>query len=114
MKSALNKLKAAVGQTVESPLPLIADMGPLLKEYKDMILSELRYTENQLSMTIESPNLTRLETFKRDAAEKRNLKVEIKDSTTTANKVKAVILISALPNTTADKSNTKQNTQEDS
>ena len=98
----VKKLKANAGQTVESPLPLIADMGPLLKEYKDMVLSELRYQENQLSMTIESPNLTRLETFKKDAADKNNLKVEIKDSTTTANKVKAVIIISPLPSSTAN------------
>lgn len=103
MNSALNKLKANAGKTIESPLPLISDMGPLLKEYKDMILSEMRYQENQLSMTIESPNLTRLENFKRDAADKRNLKIDIKDSTTTSNKVKAVILISPLPNKTAEK-----------
>ncbi len=110
MSSALKKLKGNTGKTIESPLPLISDMGPLLKEYKDMILSEMRYQENQLSMTIESPNLTRLENFKKDAAQKRNLKVDIKDSTTTANKVKAVILISPLPNKTAEKpeSGTKQ------
>jgi len=103
MNSALSKLKANAGQTIESPLPLIADIGPLLKEYKDMVLSELRYQENQLLMTIESPNLTRLERFKKDAAEKNNLKIEITDSTTTANKVKATIKISPLPNTTANK-----------
>jgi len=56
MNSALSKLRANAGQTIESPLPLIADVGPLLKEYKDLVLSELRYQENQLSMTIESPN----------------------------------------------------------
>ena len=106
MNSALAELKKNAGQTIESPLPLIANMGPLLKEYKDMVLSELRYQENQLSMTIESPNLTRLESFKRDAAEKQNLKIDIKDSTTTANKVKAVIIISNLPNKTVNKTNT--------
>ncbi len=108
MQSALQKLKANAGLTIESPLPLISSMGPLLKEYKDLVLSELRYQENQLSMTIESPNLTRLDTFKKDAADKSNLKVEIKDSTTTANKVKAVIIVSPLPSSTASKSN-KQN-----
>lgn len=111
MNSALSKLKENAGQTIESPLPLISDIGPLLTEYKDMILSELRYQENQLSMTIESPNLTRLETFKKDAADKNNLKIEIKDSTTTANKVKAIILISPLPNTTANKSDADNNKQ---
>ena len=112
MNSALSKLKTNTGQTIESPLPLIADIGPLFKEYKDMVLSELRYQENQLSMTIESPNLTRLESFKSDAAKKRSLKIEIKDSTTTSNKVKAVILISILPNKAADSTTTRQNKQE--
>ena len=111
MNSALSKLKSEAGQTIESPLPLIADMGPLLKDYKDMVLSELRYQENQLSMTIESPNLTRLETFKKDAADKNNLKIEIKNSTTTANKVKAIILISPLPNSTANKADTDDKKQ---
>ena len=107
MNSALAKLKANAGQKVESPLPLIADMAPLLKEYKDMVLSEMRYQENQLSMTIESPDLTRLEAFKKDAAEKQNLKIDITESTTTANKVKATIKVSPLTNTTA--SNSDQN-----
>ena len=109
MSSALSKLKANVGQTIESPLPLIADMGPLLKEYKDMVLSEIRYQENQLSMTIESPNLTRLEKFKRDAADKNNLKIEITNSTTTANKVKASIKISPLLSKTAKKPDSDNN-----
>lgn len=106
MNSALVKLKSNKGQIIDSPLPLISNMGPLLKEYTDMALSELRYQENQLSMTIESPNLTRLESFKKDAAEKNDLNIEIKDSTTTANKVRAVILISLLPNKTANNSTT--------
>lgn len=105
MHSSLRKLQSNAGLTIESPLPLIANMGPLLKEYKDMTLSELRYQENQLSMTIESPSLTRLETFKKEAADKNNLKIEVKDSTTTSNKVKAVILISPLPSSTANKIN---------
>ena len=114
MNSALKTLKANAGQTVESPLPLISDIGPLLKEYKDMVLSELRYQENQLSMTIQSPNLTRLESFKRDAAKKRNLKINIKDSTTTANKVKATLLISPLPNKTTDEASLNKSSRDNS
>lgn len=114
MSSALNKLKSNVGTTIESPLPLIADLGPLLKEYKDLALNEVRYQENQLSMTIESPNLSLLEKFKNDAATTRNLKIEIKDSTTTANKVKAVILISPLPNITAEQVKKKTSLEDNS
>jgi len=105
MSAALKTLKLNAGKTVESPLPLIADVGPLLNQFKDLDLNELRYQENQLTMTLESPNLTRLEKFKKDAAEKNNLKIDIKDSTTTSNKVKAVIIISPLPRNTA-KTNT--------
>ena len=114
MNTALSKLRSNTGQIQESPLPLIASIGPLLKEYKDFALSEMRFQENQLSMTIESPNLTRLENFKRDAAEKRNLNVEIKDSTTTSNKVKAVIVITLLPNNTVKKPDLTMNKLENS
>ena len=96
MNSKLAALKKNLGQTVDSPLPLIAKISPLLKEYKDMTLSEIRYQENELILVMQSPNLTRLETFKKDAAEKNSLKVDIKSSTTTANKVEATLVISPL------------------
>ncbi|WP_299881344.1 type II secretion system protein GspL [uncultured Cocleimonas sp.] len=101
MKSALDKLKANAGRVVDSPLPLISDISPLLKEYKDVTLSEINYKENELTLTMQSPSLTRLETFKRDAAEKVKLKVDIKSSTTTSNKVEATLIITPLVNSTA-------------
>jgi len=100
MKSALDKLKANAGRTVNSPLPLIADISPLLKEYKDVSLSEINYKENELTLIMQSPTLTRLEAFKRDAAEKVKLKVDIKSSTTTSNKVEATLIISPLVTST--------------
>ena len=45
---------------------------------------------------------------------KNNLKIDIKDSTTTANKVKAVILISPLPNTTAEQADKNTHSQDNS
>ena len=96
MKSELDKLKQNAGKSVNSPLPLISDISPLLKEYKDMTLSEVRYQENELSLIMQSPSLTRLETFKKDAAAKVNLKVDIKSSTTTSNKVEATLIITPL------------------
>ena len=101
MKSALDKLKANAGRVVDSPLPLISDISPLLKEYKDVSLSEINYKENELTLIMQSPTLTRLETFKRDAAEKVKLKVDIKSSTTTSNKVEATLIISPLVTSTA-------------
>jgi general secretion pathway protein L len=101
MKSELDKLKQNAGKSIDSPLPLISDISPLLKEYKDMTLSEVRYQENELSLIMQSPSLTRLETFKKDAAAKVNLKVDIKSSTTTSNKVEATLIITPLVDKTA-------------
>jgi hypothetical protein len=96
MSAKLAQLKKNAGKTIDSPLPLISDISPLLKEYKDLSLSEIRYQENELSLIMQSPNLTRLETFKKDALEKAKLQVEIKTSTTTADKVEATLIISPL------------------
>lgn len=101
MQSELTILKRGAGQTISSPLPLISGISPLLKEYNDMTLSEVQYKENKLSLVIQSPSLTRLETFKKDAAEKMKLDVNIKSSTTTSNKVEAILIISPLTETTA-------------
>lgn len=104
MKTELDKLKASAGQIVDSPLPLIADIGPLLKQYKDMTLTEVRYQENELALIMQSPNLTRLEKFKKDAADKVQLNVDIKSSTTTSNKVEATLIITPLESSTAKES----------
>jgi len=96
MASKLTQLKKNVGTTVSSPLPLISGISPLLKEYKDLILSEIHYKENKLQITVQSPNLTRLEAFRKDAEKKSSLLVEISSSTATADKVKATLLISPL------------------
>lgn len=96
MKSKLARLKKNAGSTVSSPLPLIADISPLLKEYKDLALSEIRYKDKKLELIIQAPNLTRLEKFKKDAVKKAGLHVVISSSTTTANKVNATLVISPL------------------
>lgn len=96
MTSKLAQLKKNVVQTVTSPLPLISDISPLLKDYKDITLKEIRYQENELVFVMQSPNLTRLETFKKDAIKKSSLQVDIKNSTTTADKVEATLIISPL------------------
>ena len=57
MKTELDKLKQSAGKSIDSPLPLISDISPLLKEFKDMTLSEVRYQENELSLIMQSPSL---------------------------------------------------------
>lgn len=96
MRSKLAALKKGKVATVESPLPLIANISPLLKEYKDLSLKEVRYQENELVLVMQAPNLMRLETFKKEAAEKSKLNISIKSSTTTADKVESLLIISPL------------------
>jgi type II secretion system protein L len=93
MASKLAQLKKGIAQTVNSPLPLISDISPLLKQYKDLTLKEIRYQENELILVVEAQSLTRLENFKKEAAEKSKLKVSIKSSTTTADKVESLLII---------------------
>ena len=99
MRSKLTALKKTTVETVDSPLPLIANISPLLREYKDLTLKEIRYQENELVLVMQSPNLTRLESFKKDAAEKSKLSISIKSSTTTADKVESILIISPLAST---------------
>ncbi len=96
MSSELTQLKKTSIEIVDSPLPLISNIAPLLKRYKDLKLKEIRYQENELQMVMQSPNLTRIEAFKKEAATKSKLKVSVKSSTTTANKVEAVLTIAPL------------------
>ena len=98
MAANLAQLKKNAGKTVDSPLPLIADIAPLLKTYKDLSLSEIRYQNDALVLVMQSPNIARLETFIKDAAKKAGLQITIKSSTTTANKVEAELLVSPLDN----------------
>jgi type II secretion system protein L len=112
MQSELTLLKRNSGKTIDSPLPLISQISPLLKQFKDVSLQEVRYKENELTFVMHSPNLARLESFKKDAAQKMKLKVDLKSSTTTANKVEAILTIKELPesNTSTNKQNDKGST----
>lgn len=94
MASKLKELQGKSKQTIQSPLPLIAQIGPLLQKQKDMTLREIRYQEDELRLIVRSPNLNQLETFKAEAS-KVNIDIDIKTSTTTANKVEATLVITS-------------------
>ena len=98
----LRELQKNKIETVDSPLPLISDIAPLLKSHKELTLKEIRYQENELLMVMQSPNLTRIEAFKKEAAIKSKLKISIKSSTTTANKVEAILTIAPLDAASVD------------
>ena len=107
MSSKLAQLKKTSVGIIDSPLPLISNIAPLLKNYKDLTLKEIRYQENALTMVMQSPNLTRIEAFKKEAATKSKLKISVKSSTTTANKVEAILTIAPL-----DAASIKENSTE--
>lgn len=94
MESKLKELQGKSKQTIQSPLPLIAQIGPLLQKQKEMTLREIRYQEDELRLIVRSPNLNQLETFKAEAS-KINIDIDIKRSTTTANKVEATLVITS-------------------
>lgn len=95
MASQLKQLQSGTTEVIQSPLPLIASIGPLLTNQKDISLQEIRYQENALHLVVLAPNLSQLESFKKEAAEKTKLNIVIKSSTTTANKVEATLVINA-------------------
>ncbi len=103
MGSKLAQLKKGITETVDSPLPLISDISPLLRQYNDLTLKEIRYQENELVLVMQAPSLTRLENFKKEAAEKSKLQVSIKSSTTTADKVESLLIITPLANAEINK-----------
>lgn len=93
MTSKLKELQAGVDKPNTSPLPLIADIGPLLKKSSGMQLNEIRFDNNELQLSVKAGSLAQLETFKTDAAKNAKLQVNIKSSTTTANQVEAILLV---------------------
>ncbi len=106
MKNKLTALQQKTGKTSDSVIPLIADIAPLLKKHKDITLNELRYQDGELLLKLNTPNLSRLNAFKKEAKESAGLNVKVKDSSTTANKVEANVIISPLS------SNSKQQAME--
>jgi general secretion pathway protein L len=87
---ALQKNNGAVGG---SPLQAIATVSPFLKKFPKIALKEIRRQNNELLFIISAPNLTRLEAFKNTLIKEGALKVEIKSSTTTADKVESTLVI---------------------
>ncbi len=95
MASKLKKLEGGKTQSVATPLPLIANIGPLLKTHKELTLNEIRYQDNKLRLVVQAADLNSLENFKRQAETKAHLNIDIEHSTTTANKVEATLVIKA-------------------
>lgn len=93
MGQKLKALQKDNGSVGGSPLQAIATVSPFLKKFPKIALKEIRRQNNELLFIISAPNLTRLEAFKNTLIKQGALKVEIKSSTTTADKVESTLVI---------------------
>jgi general secretion pathway protein L len=96
MSQKLDALKKANGSEGGSALQAIATVSPFLKKFSNIELKEVRHQNNELLFIISAPNITRLEEFKNTLIKDGALKVEIKSSTTTANKVESTLVIKGI------------------
>ena len=92
MTSLLSQLRGGMVDTSVSPLPSIASVAPMLKQFPRMTVKELLFKSNKLQMKVETPNLGMLDQFKQ-TAEKLQLKVDIGSSKTTADSVASTLVI---------------------
>jgi type II secretory pathway component PulL len=96
MRQKLKELQKNKGSTGGSSLQTIATVAPFLKKFPKISLKEIRYQNNELLLVISAPNVTRLEAFKNTLIKDGALNVEIKSSTTTANKVESTLVIKGI------------------
>ena len=92
MNSLSSQLQGGLVDTSVSPLPSIASVAPMLKQFPKMTVKELLYKNNKLQMKVETPNLGMLDQFKQTAG-KLQLAVEIGSSKTTADSVASTLII---------------------
>ena len=90
--SRLSLLQGGLIDTNVSPLPAIASVAPILKQFPKMDVKELLFKRNKLEIKVETPNLGMLDQFKQ-TAEKLQLAVEIGSSKTTADSVASTLVI---------------------
>ena len=92
MTSLLAQLQGSSTAASVSPLPTIAKVAPVLKQFSKMTVKELAFKRNTLQVRVEAPNLGMLDQFQK-AAEKSQLSVNIGSSKTTANNVASTLII---------------------
>jgi len=92
MTSTLSQLQGNLNAASVSPLPTIARLAPLLKQFNKMTVKELGFKRNKLQVKVETPNLSMLDQFKQAAATNQ-LEVIIGSSKTTANNVASTLVI---------------------
>lgn len=92
MTSTLQQLQGNLNAASVSPLPTIARLAPVLKQFNKMSIKELGFKRNKLQVKVEAPNLTMLDQFKQAATTSR-LEVTISSTKTTSNNVASTLTI---------------------
>ena len=92
MTSTLSQLQGNLNAASVSPLPTIARLAPLLKQFNKMSIKELGFKRNKLEVKVETPNLSMLDQFKQ-AATTSKLEVTIGSSKTTADSVASTLVV---------------------
>ena len=92
MTSTLSQLQGNLNAASVSPLPTIARLAPLLKQFNKMSIKELGFKRNKLQVKVETPNLSMLDQFKQAAATSQ-LEVTIGSSKTTADNVESTLVV---------------------
>jgi len=92
MTSTLSRLQGNLNAASVSPLPTIAKLVPVLKQFNNMSVQELGFKRNTLQVKVETPNLSMLDQFKKAAATSQ-LEVSIRSSKTTAENVVSTLVI---------------------
>ena len=92
MTSTLSQLQGNLNAASVSPLPTIARLAPVLKQFSKMSIKELGFKRNKLEVKVETPNLSMLDQFKQAAATNK-LEVSIGSSKTTADSVASTLIV---------------------
>lgn len=92
MSNLVAQLTGSATATGVSPLPAMARVAPVIKQFNKMTVKEVAFKQNKLELKVIAPNLGMLDQFKK-TAEKQQLAVVITSSKTTANDVASTLVI---------------------
>jgi general secretion pathway protein L len=88
MRRGLEKLRGGDGQS-QGLLPLLAAVGPVLKETQGAELRSLRFKDNQLDIDLNLPDLQAVDSLKQRLTSEAKLQVEIVSASSREGKVES-------------------------
>lgn len=92
MAERLETLNPQTGTNTSSALEILASFAPTLKKQKNITIKSLSYSNQAFDLAISAPSLSVLENF-RAGLDKGTIDAQIKSSSSSSNKVDAVIVV---------------------